>query len=185
MEGDYLAPKPEETESPKFEESLPTPEFIEETSHELRQAKPALAGHVASEALKNNPNPEIRRMAAEESLDMDPDKLLKQVQEAADRDVAFEGTFEQSHERKDDPTPTYQDNSQTSVRAIVDVPNEPIVSVTPVPEYDQAVQQTSTAQDYQNIFREQPKPSLYKQAIVVGVTTAVAILAIFITIKLT
>lgn len=184
MEGDYLAPKPQETELPKFEEDLPAPEFVEETVQDNYQAKPALAGMVATEVLKNNPNPEVRKIATDETMGMDPELLLKQVQEAAERDLGIERTFEKSHERKDDPLMAAQDNSNASTRTIQDVPNEPVVAIMPVSE-DEPTKQTVPVAEPQNLFAQQSEASLYKQAIVVGATTAVAILAIFITIKLT
>jgi len=187
MEGDHLVPKPKESELPKFEENLSAPEFVEEASHEVRQAKPALAGLVATEALRHNPNPEVRKLAGEDGTKMNPELLLQQVHEAADLDVAIEARLERSHELKDEPTSHQNDNSQASSRSIVDVPNESLVAIKPVPEENTDTEKKSSefSQAPQEIFNEKQSVGLYQQAFVVGITTALAILVVFITIKLT
>lgn len=186
MEGDYLAPKLPESELPKNEEEPPTPELFEEKNHEAPQAKPALAGVVATETLKNNPNPAVRKIAATE---IDPDFIRQQVQEAAQHvtDAGAELLTEKGYEQRDDPLSTIQRgvNAESSNR--YNIGGEPPIAIRPTLEESQAERSSIPHNPLarQSIVHNPQAVSLYKQAFVVGLTTAVAILAIFITIKLT
>ena len=114
MEGDQPRIDLDATEMqlPKVEHLLPAPELAQETSHEMRQAQPTLAALVAAETLKKNPNSQVRQMAEVDPstlpmprpVSMDTDAILRQVQQAAERNNAQEALEELSHEAKDEPS---------------------------------------------------------------------------------